>query len=158
MTGRGLLSRLVFAVVVAVVVNLVLTLTTLQHDWVGVTLIVLCLAALVEAVASTMGTARPAVWRHVRATEETTPPSEGTLARYRRLLERQRVSRDPDAELQRQLLVLAERRLEQEHGLRRATDPEEVQLRLGPLETQLMTTRRLSASQVNRIIDRIEEL
>ena len=158
MTRRGLLGRLAFAIAAAGVVNLALALTTLHHDYVVVTLIVFCLAALVEAIASSMGSVHPVMWRSEQTNEDPTPAAEATLLRYQRLLERQRTSREPDTGLQRQLLTLAERRLEQAHGLSREGFPDEVQRRLGSLEIELMTTGRLSPSDVNRIIDRIEEL
>jgi signal transduction histidine kinase len=158
MTRRGLLARVTLAVVLAAAVNLTLELTTQRHDYVLVTLIVFAVTAVVELVASAVSVTAPITWRTARPTEAAAPTTEGTLARYQRLLERQRVSRDPDDSLQRQLLALAERRLQQRHGLTPDTDPDEVELRLGPILGDLLVSPRLTPHQVNRIIDRIEEL
>jgi predicted PurR-regulated permease PerM len=158
MTRRGLLTRVAFALAAAVVVNLALVFSTRHHDYVIVTLIVFCLVALIEAVAGSMSAAPPVLWGTQQPASEVPVPNEASLARYQRLLERQRVSRKHDDGLQRQLLALAERSLEQKHGLSRETDPDDVLQRLEPIVGILMPPRRLTPTEVNRIIDKIEEL
>lgn len=161
MTRRAVLLRVGAAVAAAVAVNVALVAVSRRYDVVVVTLVVFCLFAVVTALGDGLEAFVPVRWRTPAAVRVKEPPTEPTLARYERLLERHRVSRQVDDELQRRLLGLAERRLALVDGMvHELRTPEEVRRRLGPELAALMDhpPRRLTPAQITRIIDRIEEL
>ncbi|HET8602587.1 MAG TPA: hypothetical protein VFM09_01545 [Marmoricola sp.] len=160
MTRRSVLRRLALGLAAAVAANVVLSLVSRRHDVVVISLAVLCLVALGGALVDGSTSLAPARWTTDRLVDEPLPRSEATLGRYQRLLEQHWTARRLDDGLQRRLLALAERRLLQSRGLTRDTDPEEVRRRLGPElgSLEARAPRRLTPAQIDRIIDRIEEL
>lgn len=159
MTGPGWVARAVTAALAVVAANLALQLLARRHDVVLVSLAVVCVVALVWLVVDAASVLVPPEWSMAHLVDERPPPREGTLAAYERLLEAHWAGREPDTDLQRRLLAVAEHRVRQVHGLGDA-DRDVVRARLGPELGALAdpAPRRLSPGQVAAIIDRIEEL
>ena len=161
MTRRRWIVRALVVVALAVAVNVLLDLVSRRHDVVLVTLAVVCAVAAVGLVLDGTGSTAPVSWSVERLADTRPVRREATLASYERLLERHWASRDPDTELQQRLLSLAERRLAQARGMAAAEDRAEgLRAALGPDLDVLADPRprRLSAAQISRMIDRIEEL
>jgi hypothetical protein len=158
MTLRGWVGRALTVVVLAVVVNVLLDRVSRRHDVVLVTLAVVCVVAALGVVVEGTGATPPVNWSVERLADTRPARTEATLASYERLLERQWTSREPDTALQERLLWLAGHRLAQTHR----TEEREERLRavLGPGLDLLVDPRprRLTPTQIGRIIDRIEEL
>ncbi len=80
------------------------------------------------------------------------------LAAYLRIVESHLTAGSPDGVLRDRLAALADRRLRQRYGVRRPS-PEAAHL-LGPELTEILASpaRRLTVPQLNRLLDRIEDL
>jgi len=160
MTRRGWIVRGLVVVVLAVAVNALLDLVSRRHDVVLVTLAVVCVVAAIGLVLDGTGSAAPVSWSVERLADSRPVRREATLASYERLLERHWASRDPDTALQQRLLSLVEHRLAQTGGMAAEDRTERLRAALGTDLDVLADPRprRLSAAQISRVIDRIEEL
>lgn len=160
MSPRAWMVRGTLALVAAVVTNVLLGFLAGRHDVVLVTLAVVCVVACLGLVVDGAAELTAVDWSVEQLADARPQRPEATLSGHERLLERHWASREVDAGLQRRLLALAEHRLAQVHGLHRDTDAAAVRARLGPELVALedRVPRRLSPSQIARLIDRIEEL
>ena len=78
-----------------------------------------------------------------------------------RVLSQHQVARHPDAHVAECLTELADRRLQQRHGVRREQEPQRAAELLGPELSRLLVEapgRRLNPTEIDRHLRRIEEL
>lgn len=160
--GRRWLWRGAFAVGIAIGFDVV---ASARHDDIVLaTVAAFAAVACLGLVFDTSTTSGSAGW--------SSDPGEAARARdvdpgvtsYRRLIEDDLSSRQPDSSLARALLRLADQRIADEYGVTTATDPERAATLLGPdlfaLRDLIRHHRpvRLSTQRIATLIDRIEQL
>ena len=156
-------QSIVGAVLVAVLTWLVLVLLQFEPDPVRVLLIVALVAAVSHLLGEALGAQEPMVRQWMTDVEESVRPAgqDARLSFLVRVLTQHQVARHPDAHLAECLTELADRRLQQRHGVRREQEPERAAQLLGPDLSRVLTEapgRRLSPAEIDRHLRRIEEL
>jgi hypothetical protein len=151
------------AVLVAVMTWLVLVLLQFEPDPVRVLLIVALVAAVSHLLGEALGAQEPMVRQWMTDVEESVRPAgqDARLSFLVRVLTQHQVARHPDGHLAECLTELADRRLQQRHGVRREQEPERAAQLLGPDLSRVLTEapgRRLSPAEIDRHLRRIEEL
>ena len=151
------------AVLLALVTWLALVLLRFEPDPVRVLLMVALLAAVGHLLDAALGTEEPTVRLWAIDVDESVRPAgqDARLSFLVRVLSQHQVSRHPDGHLTACLTDLADRRLQQRHGVRREHEPERAAELLGPDLSRVLTEapgRRLSPAEIDRHLRRIEEL
>ena len=151
------------AVLLALVTWLVLVLLRFEPDPVRVLLIVALVAAVGHLLGDALGTEEPTVRLWAIDVDESVRPAgqDARLSFLVRVLSQHQVARHPDGHLAECLTELADRRLQQRHGVRREQEPERAAELLGPDLDRVLTEapgRRLSPTEIDRHLRRIEEL
>jgi hypothetical protein len=150
-------------VLVALLAWLVLVVLDFEPDPVRVVLIVALVAAVSQLVGDALGTEEPTLrlWA-IDAADPVRPAGQDTrLSFLVRVLSQHQVARHPDAHVAECLTELADRRLQQRHGVRREQEPQRAAELLGPDLSRLLVEvpgRRLSPAEIDRHLRRIEEL
>ena len=126
-------------------------------------LTVALLLAVGHLLGDALGTVEPVTQLWAIDTQETvrTAGTDVRLAFLVRVLTQHEVARHPDALLAEAFADLADRRLLQRHGVRRAEDPQRAAELLGPDLTRFLAEppgRRLGTSEIDRHLQRIEAL
>ncbi|RYP82486.1 hypothetical protein EKO23_21675 [Nocardioides guangzhouensis] len=141
----------------------VLALLDFEPDPVRLPLLVVLVLAVMHLVSAATGWDEQAVrlWE-VDTAEPVRPAGEDTrLSFLVRVLTQHESAREPDGRLVECLAELADRRLEQRHGVRRDREPERAGALLGPDLSRVLEEppgRRMSLAEVDRHVQRIEEL
>jgi len=156
-------QSIVGAVLVAVLTWLVLVLLQFEPDPVRVLLIVALVAAVSHLLGEALGAQEPMVRQWMTDVEESVRPAgqDARLSFLVRVLTQHQVARHPDGHLAECLTELADRRLQQRHGVRREQEPERAAQLLGPDLSRVLTEapgRRLSPAEIDRHLRRIEDL
>ena len=150
-------------VLLALLTWLFLVLLDFEPDPVRVILIVALVAAVSGLVSDALGAEEPTqrLWG-IDAQDSVRPAGQDArLSFLVRVLSQHQVSRHPDGHLTACLTDLADRRLQQRHGVRREHEPERAAELLGPDLDRVLTEapgRRLSPKEIDRHLRRIEEL
>ena len=161
--SRRTWRRLAGAVVVVAVTWLVLVLLDFEPDPVRLPLTLALLLAVGHLLGDALGTVEPVtqLWA-IDSQEAVRPAANDTrLSFLVRVITQHEVARHPDALLAESLTDLADRRLLQRHGVRRADDPQRAAELLGPDLSRFLAEppgRRLSTSEIDRHLQRIEAL
>ena len=142
---------------------LVLVLLDFEPDPVRLPLLVLALVLVMLLVSDATSWDEQTVrLGEVDDAEPVRPPGEDArLSFLVRVLTQHESARIPDGRLAACLAELADRRLEQRHGVRRSRDPERAAELLGPDLTRVLSEppgRRLSLAEIDQHVRRIEEL
>ena len=162
MTRRGW-RRLAGGVVVVAVVWLVLLLLDFEPDPVRLPLTIALVIAVGHLLGDALGTVEPVTELWELEAEESPRPvgTDVRLAFLVRVITQHLVARHPDTRLAEALADLADRRLLQRHGVRRAEDPQRATELLGPDLVRYLAEvpgRRLTTAEIDRHLQRIEAL
>ena len=160
---RGGWQSVMGTVLVAVVTWLVLALLRFEPDPVRVLLIVALVAAVSRLLDAALSAEEPTVRLWAIDVEDAVRPAgqDARLSFLVRVLSQHQVARHPDGHVAECLTELADRRLQQRHGVRREDEPERAAELLGPDLSRVLAEapgRRLSPAEIDRHLRRIEEL
>ena len=150
-------------VLLALLTWLFLVLLDFEPDPVRVILIVALVAAVSGLVSDALGAEEPTqrLWG-IDAQDSVRPAGQDArLSFLVRVLSQHQVARHPDAHVAECLTELADRQLQQRHGVRREQEPQRAAELLGPELSRLLVEapgRRLSPTEIDRHLRRIEEL
>jgi hypothetical protein len=151
------------AVLAASLAWVALALLDFEPDPVRVPLLVALIAAVSHLMSDALGTEEPVLRMWAIDVPEPVRPvgQDARLSFLVRVLAQHQVARHPDARLAECLAELADRRLQQRHGVRREQEPQRAAELLGPDLSRVLTEapgRRLSTAEIDRHLRRIEEL
>ena len=166
--GGGLGSRpgwrsVVGLLVITGLIWLLLALLRYEPDPVKVPLVVALLVVLLHLLGDALSTEEPVLrmWA-IDVPEPLHPVGQDTrLSFLVRVLSQHQVARHPDARLAECLAELADRRLQQRHGVRAAADPHRAAELLGPDLSRVLSEapgRRMGPAEIDRHLRRIEDL
>ena len=162
MTRRGW-RRLAGGVAVVAVTWLVLLLLDFEPDPVRLPLTIALVIAVGHLLGDALGTVEPVAELWELDAEESPRPvgTDVRLAFLVRVITQHLVARHPDTRLAEALADLADRRLLQRHGVRRAEDPQRATELLGPDLVRYLAEapgRRLTTAEIDHHLQRIEAL
>ena len=125
-----------------------------------IALVIACGAGLLWLYLDVSAAAEPARWRLVDDDPLRPRGEDPRLAMFHRVVAGHLDSRDTNDQLHRYIAAIADQRLVARHGISRLADPDRAATVMGPELTGFLAhpRARLSLSQINHLLDRIEGL
>lgn len=125
-----------------------------------IALVIACGAGLLWLYLDVSADAEPARWRLVDDDPIRPRGEDPRLAMFHRVVAGHLDSRDTNDQLHRYIAAIADQRLVARHGISRLADPDRAATVMGPELTGFLAhpRARLSLSQINHLLDRIEAL
>lgn len=125
-----------------------------------IALVIACGAGLLWLYLDVSADAEPARWRLVDDDPIRPRGEDPRLAMFHRVVAGHLDFRDTNDQLHRYIAAIADQRLVARHGISRLADPDRAATVMGPELTGFLAhpRARLSLSQINHLLDRIEAL